>query len=177
MSQQRWGDPESPTAYRDADDPYEDWYRLPQRDTRRVEATPSAERPASRDIPARRWGAMPGRFGVCVVIGSAALGALITAVTNQEPGAVLGFFLILGTLIAAVAVRPRSGYLIIPVPALAYLVAALIAGLIHDRATDGSRTTLVINGVQWIAGGFLAMAAATLLVILIATIRWIANRF
>jgi 4-amino-4-deoxy-L-arabinose transferase-like glycosyltransferase len=172
MTQPRWSDPKSSTAYSNGADPYEDWYRVPRRaDSRREEAAyDEPEEP--RDRPARRWGMMPGRFGVCVVIGSAAAGALLTALSNQEPGGVLGVFLVVGAIVAALAVRPRVGYLIIPVPALAYLVTAVIAGLIHDRAVDGSKTALVINAAQWIAGGFVAMSAATLLVIVITAARW-----
>ena len=166
MTQPRWSDPESRTAYRDEPDPYEDLYRAPRRDGRRL-----PERPRGRDtLP--RWGNFPGRFGVCVVIGSAALGALLTSLAGQQPGAVLGVFLVVGTLVAALAVRPRTGYLIIPVPALSYLVAAMIAGLIYDRSNDGSKAAMAINATQWIAGGFVAMAAATLLAIVIAAARW-----
>jgi len=129
MTQRRWSDPESPTAYRDDADPYEDWYRVPQRGGSRLDADDAGGWEDSRDVPARRWGMMPGRLGVCVVIGSAALGALISALTNQEPGAVLGVFLIFGSVAGSLVVRPRTGYLILPVPALAYLVAAFITGL------------------------------------------------
>jgi hypothetical protein len=107
-----------------------------------------------------------------VVIGSAALGALLTAVAGQQPGAVLGVFVVVGTLIAGLAVRRRTGYLIIPVPALSYLVAAMIAGLIYDRSNDASRAALAIDATQWIAGGFVAMAIATLLAIVIFAVRW-----
>jgi hypothetical protein len=51
--------------------------------------------------------------------------------------------------------------------------AAVIAGLIHDRATDTSNTALTLNGVQWIASGFVAMTAATILAIVIAAGRWL----
>lgn len=107
-----------------------------------------------------------------VVIGSAAIGALLTALTGSAPGIVLGVCLIAGTVGAAFAVRPRAGYLIIPVPALAYLGAALIAGLIYNRSNDGSGTFLAVNGTQWIASGFIAMAVATGLAIVIMVARW-----
>ncbi|MGH3157172.1 MAG: DUF6542 domain-containing protein [Streptosporangiaceae bacterium] len=119
-----------------------------------------------------RWGNFPGRLGVCVVIGSAALGALLTALTNSEPGGVLGVFLVGGTILAALAVRPRTGYLIIPIPALSYLVAALIAGMIYNRNNDGSSTAVALNAAQWIASGFVAMAVATGLAIVITALRW-----
>jgi hypothetical protein len=63
-------------------------------------------------------------------------------------------------------------YLIIPVPALSYVVGATIAGLIHDRADDGSLTGLAVHAAQWIASGFLAMSVATLLAIAITAVRW-----
>jgi hypothetical protein len=166
MTQPRWSDPESPSAYRDNRDSYEDLYRPQQWDEPDV-----PDEPRRRDT-SPRWGNFPGRFGVCVVIGSTALGALLTAVTNQQPGAVMGVFLVIGTVVAALAVRPRTGYLIIPVPALSYLIAALIAGGIYDRASDSSKAALAINATEWIAGGFVAMAAATLLAIIIMAARW-----
>jgi hypothetical protein len=165
MTQRRWSDPDS-AAYRDDQDPYSGLYRAPRRGESRLR-----EEPRRRDA-SPRWGTFPGRLGVCVVIGSAALGGLVTAVTGQQPGAVLGVFLVVGTVVAALAVRPRTGYLILPVPALSYLVAAMIAGLIYDRSNDASKAALAINATQWIAGGFVAMAAATLLAMVITAVRW-----
>ncbi len=106
------------------------------------------------------------------MIGGAALGALVTVLTRTEPGNVLAVFLVAGTVAAALAVRARAVYLIIPVPALAYVVAATIAGLIHDRATNTSLTALAIGATQWIASGFVAMTAATLLAIAMTAARW-----
>jgi len=106
------------------------------------------------------------------VIGGAALGTLVTVLAGTEPGAVLGVFLLAGTATAVLAVRPRAVHLIIPVPALAYVVAATIAGLIHDRAEDTSVTGLAFHAAQWIASGFVAMSAATLLAIAVTAARW-----
>jgi hypothetical protein len=103
-------------------------------------------------------------------------GLLVTLLAGREPGPVLGIFLLAGTAAGALAVRPRAAYLIIPVPALAYLAAAIVAGLVHDRAADTSHTALVISAVQWIASGFLAMSAATLLAIVVAVARGVAAR-
>ena len=105
------------------------------------------------------------------MIGGAALGAAATAATGSEPGFVLGLLVVAGTAAAARAVRPRAVYRIIPVPALAYVAAAVIAGLIRDRATDTSLTALAISAAQWIASGFLAMTAATVLAIVMTTAR------
>jgi hypothetical protein len=118
------------------------------------------------------WGSRPGRLGVFVVVGCAALGMVATVLARSDPGTVLGVFVVAGTAVATLAVRSRSVYVIIPVPALAYVVAASIAGLIHDRAEDSSLTGLAVHAAQWIAGGFLAMSVATLLAIAATVVRW-----
>jgi hypothetical protein len=132
-------------------------------------------RGAGRPLPGRAprlWGSRPGRLGVFLVIGCAALGTLVTVVTRTEPGLVLGVLVVAGTAAAALAVRPRVVYVIIPVPALAYVVAASIAGFVHDRASDTSLTGLAVHAAQWIASGFLAMSVATLLAIAATAVRW-----
>jgi hypothetical protein len=130
-----------------------------------------AGRPPPGRAP-RLWGSRPGRLGVFLVIGCATLGTLVTVAARTEPGSVLGVLVVAGTAAAALAVRPRAVYVIIPVPALAYVVAASIAGLVHDRAGDTSLTGLAVHVAQWIASGFLAMSVATLLAIAATAMRW-----
>jgi len=105
------------------------------------------------------------------VIGSTAVGALVTAAAGSGPGLVLGLFLVAGTIAAALAARPSAIYRIIPVPALSYLAAALLTGLIHDRASGTSGTALAVGAAQWVGSGFLAMTAATILAIAITAAR------
>jgi hypothetical protein len=171
MSQPPWREPDATYSYREASGRNGAGYAAPRTD----EPGPGAgsrARPGAASQLAARWGRLPGRFGVLVVIGSVAIGALLTALTGRSPGIVLSVCLVAGTVAGAFAVRPRTGYLIIPVPALAYLVAALITGLIYDRSNDGSGTFLAVNGTQWIASGFIAMAVATGLAIVIMVVRW-----
>ena len=78
-----------------------------------------------------------GGLGVCVIIASAALGAVATIVGRVQPGLALGLFVLAGTVAAALTVEPRAGRLIFPVPALSYLIAALVSGVVYNR----SRTT------------------------------------
>jgi hypothetical protein len=117
------------------------------------------------------WGTLTGGRGVGIVVGSAALGALVTLVAGSNPGVVLCLFLIAGTICAALAVKPGTAYKIIPVPVLAYLVAAMITGMIHDGAAGSSLTALALGAAQWIASGFIAMIITTLLAIAIALAR------
>jgi hypothetical protein len=118
------------------------------------------------------WGSLTGRGGVCIVVGGAALGALITVLAGTGPGPVLGVSLVAATLAAALAIQPGAVYRIIPVPALAYLVMATVAGLAGDRAAGRSHTALAVSAAQWIASGFLPMTVATLLAIAATAIRW-----
>jgi hypothetical protein len=109
---------------------------------------------------------------VCLIVASTAIGAVATMATGHTPGPILGFFVVVGTVVAALAVRPRAGRLIFPVPVLAYLVAALISGIIYNRSDDSSKTAVAIGAAQWIANGFVAMALATALAIVIIAVRW-----
>ncbi len=115
---------------------------------------------------------LQGGLGVCIIVASAAVGAIVTMVTRSTPGFLLGFFVVAGTVTASLAVRPRAGWMIFPVPVLSYLVAALLSGIVFDRSADSSKTALAIGAAQWIADGFFAMALATALAVVITAARW-----
>jgi hypothetical protein len=139
-------------------------------EARRVQASPGRGNPR----PGRRgqFGSLQGGLGVCLIVASTAIGAIATIATGRAPGFTLGVFVVIGTLVAALAVRPRAGRLIFPVPVLAYLVAALISGIIYNRSDDSSKTAVAIGAAQWIANGFVAMAFATVAAIVLITVRW-----
>jgi len=132
--------------------------------------------PAPRAYPPRRpptpqpplfRGRLPGAFAIGIVAGAVAIGALITALAGLGPGPLLGAFLIAGTLAAGTVVRADAAHLIIPAPAPAYAIASILTGLHSDPAAAASHTALALGAVQWIAGGFPAMAIATVLAIAI----------
>ncbi len=106
-----------------------------------------------------------------MIVASAAVGAIVTMVAGEVPGNLLGTFVVIGAVAAALAIRPTAGRMILPVPVLSYLVAALISGVIYNR-TGSSTTALAIGAAQWIADGFFAMVLATVLAILIIVVRW-----
>jgi hypothetical protein len=122
------------------------------------------------------WGSLSGGLGVGIVIAATALGGIVTLVTRTQPGRVLGGFVIAGTVVAALAVRPRAARLIVPAPVLCYLVAALATGIIADRSTDSSKAALAIGAAQWVANGFFAMALATIAALALVVIRWYLGR-
>jgi hypothetical protein len=119
----------------------------------------------------RIWqGSLHGGLGICVIVGSAVIGAIATIVTKAQPGMALDLSVLAGTVAAALTVQPRTGRLIFPVPALSYLIAALAAGVAYNRSLD--KTALAVGAAQWIANGFFVMVLATLLAIALTTVRW-----
>lgn len=104
------------------------------------------------------------------------LGAIITVVTGSDPGAVLGDLIVLGAVIAALGVHRSRVHRLFPLPALTYLLLAVITGFIHDSSAATSTTQLGVYFLQWIGSGFFAMFAATLLVGLILGARMLAAR-
>jgi hypothetical protein len=135
---------------------------------------PASPRPPVRTPP--RWGSLPARRGIAVVLSATVIGAVANLIAGGAPGAVLGVLLTVGAAAAAVGVHFRRAYLLIPVPALAYVVAATATGLFHYRGVEISHTALAVSATQWFAGGFLWMAAATIGVIAITSVRWLRRR-
>ena len=123
-----------------------------------------------------RWGSLPARRGIVIVLIATAIGAIVSLVMGGGPGAVLGVLLVAGSAAAAFAVEVRQGYLLIPVPALAYVVGASATGMFHDRGLDISHTALAVSAAQWFAGGFIWMIVATLAVIALTVARWLTSR-
>ncbi len=123
-----------------------------------------------------RWGSLPARRGVVIVLVATAIGAIVTLVMGGGPGAVLGVLLVAGSAGAAFAVDFGQGYLLIPAPALAYAIGATVTGMFHDRGLDISHTALLVSAAQWFAGGFLWMSAATVAVIAITVARWLTSQ-
>lgn len=160
MAQSREDDPSSQRAGRAGSEPT---------------ATPQHRHPRAEPAPyepsQRLWGTRPGRLGVVTVLAGTVLGAAITVISGSEPSWALGLLLVISTAIGALAVNRRQAYLVIPVPALAYTVAAFATGYIHDHSIVTSKTTLAVSAVQWIADGFFAMTAATLVAIVIVVGR------
>lgn len=131
-----------------------------------------ARRNARRSPGLSRWGALQGGLGVCIIVSSAAVGTIATMAGRRTPGLLLGIFVIAGTIAAALAIRPSAGRTILPVPALAYLVAALISGVVFDHEAASSNAALAIGAAQWVADGFFAMALATAVAVAITLARW-----
>ena len=107
-----------------------------------------------------------------IVAGATVLGVIFTLMAGQDPGVVLGVFVIIGSLAATLGIRRRAVYLLFPLPALALFLGALLAGVVHDSQLASS-TAGWAGSLQWFAGIFFPMVVGTVLVLLAGGGRWL----
>ena len=124
-----------------------------------------------------RWlGTMSTLTAALVLIGATVAGVVLTVIAGMEPGNLLGFFVIVGSLAAVLGVRRGAVYLFFPTPALAFFVAAVAAGIVHDRQDASSTAGLAAHFTQWVAGIFWPAVVATILVLLVGGGRWLLKK-
>lgn len=124
-----------------------------------------------------RWlGSLSTLMAMLVVLAGALLGVVFTLMAGQEPGGLLGFFVIMGSIAAALGIRHGKVHLLFPAPALAFFVAAILTGKVHDSQLGSSTAGLAAGFTQWVAGIFFPAVVATILVLLIGGGRWLLGR-
>jgi hypothetical protein len=126
--------------------------------------------------PARWLGRMPTWTAMLVLAVGAVLGVVATLAAGQEPGVLLGFFVVAGTIGAALCIRRGRVYLLFPAPALALFVAAIATGKVHDAKLGSSTAGLAASFTQWVAGIFFPAVVATVVVLLVGGGRWLLGR-
>ena len=100
------------------------------------------------------------------------VGIVGTLAAGSEPGFLLGFFITLGAIVGTLGVRRGAIYLFFPLPPIAFFVAGLITGKVHDSGISSTTVGLFASLPQWIADIFFPMCVATILVLLVGGIRW-----
>ncbi|MHB1819089.1 MAG: hypothetical protein ACYCO9_13765 [Streptosporangiaceae bacterium] len=121
---------------------------------------------------------MSARIGAAVIAGGAVIGLLVALVDGGQPSQVLGLvgvFVIIATIAAGVLVRSGATYLLIPIPAPAFALAAVIIGLLKDHVALSSHTALAVSAAQWAADGFFSMVIATAAAIGMTAVRLAAD--
>ena len=127
-----------------------------------------------RSGPLLRWlGTMSALTAALVLAGATLIGVILTLIARSEPGNLLGFFVIVGSLVAALGVRRGAVHLFFPVPALAFFAGAVVTGIVHDRELTSSTAGLGASFAQWVAGIFFPAVVATILVLLVGGGRWL----
>jgi hypothetical protein len=124
-----------------------------------------------------RWlGTMSTRNALLVLVAATLLGVVGTLFAGSEPGFVLGLFITVGSVAAALGVRRGAVYLVFPLPAFAFFVAAVITGKVKDSNLGSSTTGLGVGFLQWIADIFFPMVIATIMVLIVGGARWLLAR-
>jgi hypothetical protein len=130
-----------------------------------------------RSSPLLRWlGAMSTRNALLMLVAATLLGIVFTLFAGSEPGFMLGLFITVGSVAAALGVRRGSVYLVFPLPAIAFFVAAVITGKVKDSSLTASTAGLGAAFLQWTADIFFPMAIATILVLIVGGVRWLLSR-
>jgi hypothetical protein len=119
---------------------------------------------------------MPTWAAMLVQAAGGLLGVIFTLMAGQEPGDLLGFFVIVGAIAAALGIRRGKVYLLFPAPALAFFAAAVVTGKVHDAKLGSSTAAVGVGFTQWVAGVFFPAVVATILVLLIGGGRWLLGR-
>jgi hypothetical protein len=117
-----------------------------------------------------------GRLAVLVLIAISAVGALIDGIAGGPPGIILDLSLVIGTVVAGVLIESSLVWLIIPMPALVFPIMAFAAGIVGVKKATASNTALATDVFRWVSGGFIAMAAATLLAGMVTIVRMAGRR-
>ena len=119
---------------------------------------------------------MPLKAAVLALAAATLLGVVFTLMAGKEPGFLLGLFITIGAAVATLGVRRGGVYLFFPLPALFAFVGAVLIGEVHDRQLTSSTAGTAAGFLQWIAGIFYPMCAATIVVLLIGGARWLLAR-
>jgi len=115
---------------------------------------------------------MAAGAGILIIAAATLLGVIATIVTKKDPGTILGVLIIVGALAAAVGVRYSTAYILIPIPALAWVAGAGIAGYVHDRSLLTGSIGYGSQAAVWMAAGFTWMVIAIIAVIVVAAGRY-----
>jgi hypothetical protein len=125
-----------------------------------------------------RWfGALSTRTAVLVLVAAALLGVVFTLLAGKDPGFTLGFFVVIGSIVATLGVRRGAIYLFFPLPALSLFLGAIMIGAVHDRAVEATGSAgLRVAFLQWVAAAFFPMCIATAVALAIGGGRWVLGR-
>ena len=124
--------------------------------------------PPTAAPPYGRGRSLTGAGAVLVLVGVAGLAGVVDVVAGDSLRLVFSAGLVLGTLIAALLVRPRDILTVVFAPPLVFLAASLVAMLLGRGKAGGG---LIDLAASWLVYGFPAMAIATGVAGIVALVR------
>jgi hypothetical protein len=126
--------------------------------------------PAARPEPG-----LPGWAAVVLLVAIAAVGGLIDSLSGSAVRGVFNWSLVFASLVAIIAVKRTEMFGVVVAPPLVYFAAS--AGLLYVRSGGlHDRGKLLDAATNWIVYGFPAIAAATVVVLVVAGIRILSKR-
>jgi hypothetical protein len=115
------------------------------------------------------WGAL------AVLLAIAGIGGLIDTMSGSQIRGAFNLGVVVGSIVAILAVRRSSMFPIVIAPPLVYSAAS--AAMLYVRSSGlNDRKVLLDAAANWLVYGFPAVASATAAVLIIAGIRLIAKR-
>jgi len=118
---------------------------------------------------------LPGWMAVGLLVLIAGIGGLIDQISGASIRGAFNYGLIFASLVAILVVRRSGMFSVVIAPPLVYFVASaaklyIASGGLKDRAA------LTDAAANWLVYGFPAIAGATAVVLLIASVRMLARR-
>jgi hypothetical protein len=163
------------------DQPETSYYRVPGQ--RRAPEPARAESPAAyrQSVPtggrtrARAERGLPGWLAVLVLVAIAGISGIIDSASGSSIRGVFNYGLVLASLVAILLVKRSQMFSVVIAPPLVYFAAS--AALLYIR-TGGlhNRGKLLDAATNWIVYGFPAIAGATAVVLVVASIRLVIRR-
>lgn len=143
-------------------------------DTAQWQMPPSVRENAMRPTQPE-WGRLPAWAALGVLVGIAAIGAIIDLASGHRLSTVFNWSVVIATIAAVLLVRRSGIFPIVIAPPIVYALASAIvlyarSGGLHDHKV------LFDGAANWLVYGFPTMAAATAVVLIVAGIRLIAHR-
>jgi hypothetical protein len=118
---------------------------------------------------------LAGWVAVLLLIGIAAIGAIIDEVNGNSIRGWFNWSLVIASLIAILVVKRSAMFGVVVAPPLVYFIAS--AALLYLRSGGlQDRKVLIDAAANWLVYGFPAIAGATAVVLVIAGIRMIVRR-
>jgi hypothetical protein len=125
--------------------------------------------------PGRPERGVSGWAAVLVLIGIAAIGALIDLINGSQVKGGFNISIVVATVVAILIVRRSGMFPVVVAPPLVYVAASAV--LLYTRSSGlNNRKVLLDAAANWLVYGFPAIAGATAAVLIIAGVRLISGR-
>jgi hypothetical protein len=155
--------------------PDDGWNAPTHTDRNRAGVAPSRTAGRTSDRRAIRQRGLPGWSSLLVLIGIAAVGAVIDTISGSNARAGFNIALVVASIVAILIVRHRDMFPVVVAPPLVYIVGSAVMLYIRSGGLHNHKI-LVDAAANWLVYGFPAIAGATAAVLIIGGLRLVTGR-